>query len=105
MHGAATLAFLERLRADWAVLGASGLLPDGPADASMEAGEVYAAMVRRAARRIVVADASKVGRAFPVLLGVLGRDRLPRDRRAAAARPRRGAARQRGRVHVAGRAG
>jgi DeoR/GlpR family transcriptional regulator of sugar metabolism len=65
MHGAATLAFLERRRVDWAVLGASGLLPEGPADALMEAGEVYAAMVRRAARRMVVADGSKFGRAFP----------------------------------------
>jgi DeoR/GlpR family transcriptional regulator of sugar metabolism len=65
MNGAATLAHLERLRADWAVLGASGLLPEGPADASLEAGEVYAAMTRRAARRMVVADSTKFGRAFP----------------------------------------
>jgi DeoR/GlpR family transcriptional regulator of sugar metabolism len=65
MHGAATLAFLERLRVDWAVLGASGLLAEGPSDASMEAGAVYAAMVRRAARRMVVADSAKFGRAFP----------------------------------------
>lgn len=65
MHGAATLTFLEKMRVDWAVLGASGLLPEGPADAEIEAGEVYAAMVRRAARRMVVADGSKFGRAFP----------------------------------------
>jgi DeoR/GlpR family transcriptional regulator of sugar metabolism len=105
MHGAATLAFLERLRADWAVLGASGLLPDGPADASMEAGEVYAAMVRRAARRMVVADASKVGRAFPSCwaswdeIDCLVTD-APPPRDLAAALRASGVA-----VHVAGRAG
>jgi len=65
MHGAPALRELERLRADWAVLGASGLSDEGPADALREAGEVYAAMARRAARRMVVADASKIGRAFP----------------------------------------
>jgi len=64
-HGAETLAYLERVRVDWAILGASGLTEEGPSDALMEFGAVYAAMARRAARRMLVADASKFGRAFP----------------------------------------
>jgi DeoR/GlpR family transcriptional regulator of sugar metabolism len=65
MHGAATLRFLEDLRADWAILGASGLAPDGPSDALLDMAEVYAAMVRRAARRMTVADHGKFDRRFP----------------------------------------
>lgn len=65
MHGAATVRFLEGLRADWAVLGASGLDEAGPSDALLEAGDVYAAMVARAERTMLVADHSKFGRAFP----------------------------------------
>lgn len=63
--GATTLAFLERLHVDWAVLGASGLSEEGPSDTTLASGEVYAAMGRRAARRIVVADATKIGAAYP----------------------------------------
>lgn len=65
VHGAATVASLEGVRADWAVLGASGLDDQGPSDALLEAGEVYAAMVRRARRTMVVADGSKFDKSFP----------------------------------------
>ncbi len=65
LHGAQTLRFLEGYRADWAILGASGLKEDGASDALIEAAEVYAAMVRRAARVMVVADSSKFDEPFP----------------------------------------
>lgn len=64
-HGAEALRFLETLRADWAVLGASGLSPEGPSDALLDAGNVYAAMLARAARGMIVADASKFDLVFP----------------------------------------
>ncbi|MBB4266138.1 DeoR/GlpR family transcriptional regulator of sugar metabolism [Roseospira visakhapatnamensis] len=65
LHGGQTLRFLEDFRADWAVVGASGLMPDGASDAMIEAAEVYGAMARRSARVMVVADSSKFDRAFP----------------------------------------
>lgn len=65
MHGAATLEFLDRFSADWVVLGASGLDAAGVSDALLDAGEVYAKMMARAARTMVVADASKYARRFP----------------------------------------
>ncbi|KAA5605906.1 DeoR/GlpR transcriptional regulator [Roseospira marina] len=67
MHGAQTLRFLEGYRADWAILGASGLKEDGASDALIEAAEVYAAMNRRAARTMVVADSSKFDQTFPAI--------------------------------------
>lgn len=65
MHGAATMRFLETVRADWAVLGASGLDETGPSDALIEMGEVYAAMAARAERALLVADHSKFDQTFP----------------------------------------
>lgn len=65
LHGAQTLRFLEDLHADWAILGASGLTAEGPTDALLEMAEVYAAMTRRAQRRMVVADHSKHDALFP----------------------------------------
>jgi DeoR/GlpR family transcriptional regulator of sugar metabolism len=65
MHGAQTLRFLEDFAPDWCVTGASGLAPDGPSDALIEMAEVYAAMVRRSVRRMVVADHSKHDHRFP----------------------------------------
>jgi DeoR/GlpR family transcriptional regulator of sugar metabolism len=65
LHGAQTLRFLEDFRADWAILGASGLTPEGPADALIEMAAVYGAMARRARRRMVVADHSKHDAPFP----------------------------------------
>lgn len=63
--GAHTVSFLNSFYADFAILGASGLGPDGPSDALIECGAVYTAMVSRAARTIVVADHSKHDRLFP----------------------------------------
>jgi len=65
MHGAQTLRFLEGFRVDWAIVGASGLKEDGASDALIEIAEVYAAMIRRAAQAMVVADSSKFDEPFP----------------------------------------
>ncbi|MDE8350202.1 MAG: DeoR/GlpR family DNA-binding transcription regulator [Acidocella sp.] len=65
MLGAHTVAFLNNLYADTAILGASGLGNDGPSDALLETGAVYTAMVARAARTLVVADHSKFSLVFP----------------------------------------
>jgi DeoR/GlpR family transcriptional regulator of sugar metabolism len=63
--GAHTVSFLNGFYADFAILGASGLGPDGPSEALLECGAVYTAMVARAARTLVVADHSKHDRLFP----------------------------------------
>lgn len=64
MTGAATVTFLSRYRADWAILGASGLTEEGPADALIASADVFEAIVARAERRMVVADASKFDKRF-----------------------------------------
>ena len=64
MHGSQTVRFLERLNADWSVIGASGLSADGPSDALPDAADVYASMMARSSQRMVVADSSKFDRAF-----------------------------------------
>ncbi|SOD91896.1 DeoR/GlpR family DNA-binding transcription regulator [Caenispirillum bisanense] len=64
IHGAQTLRFLEDFRADWAVVGASGLDDEGASDALIEASEVYSMMMRRSARTMIVADSSKFGQHF-----------------------------------------
>jgi DeoR/GlpR family transcriptional regulator of sugar metabolism len=63
--GVHTVSFLNGFYADFAILGASGLTPDGPADALIECGAVYSAMTMRAAQTVVVADNSKFDRIFP----------------------------------------
>lgn len=63
--GAHTVSFLNSFYADFAILGASGLGPDGPSDALLECGAVYTAMVSRAACSVIVADHSKHDRLFP----------------------------------------
>ncbi len=63
--GVHTVSFLNSFYADFAILGASGLTADGPADALIESGAVYAAMVARSAQTLVGADHSKFGRVFP----------------------------------------
>lgn len=67
MFGSATLRFLDRHNVDVALLGASGLTPEGVTDALLEAGDVYAVMAARAGRTMLVADSSKFGVAFPAL--------------------------------------
>lgn len=62
--GAHAVSFLNDFHADCAIIGASGLAPDGPSEALLECGAVYSAMVARAARCMVVADHSKHDRVF-----------------------------------------
>ncbi|MCV6598011.1 MAG: DeoR/GlpR family DNA-binding transcription regulator [Mangrovicoccus sp.] len=62
MHGSQTLRFLSDYTADWTIVGASGLSPDGPCDALIEAADVYAMMMRQSARRMIIADHSKFDR-------------------------------------------
>ena len=62
IHGPDTLDALQRFRANKAFLGASGLTAEGPSDAGMGPGLIYGAMMRRAARTIILADHSKFDR-------------------------------------------
>ncbi|MQT15298.1 DeoR/GlpR family DNA-binding transcription regulator [Segnochrobactrum spirostomi] len=62
--GVHAVSFLNDFHADCAIIGASGLAPDGPSEALLECGAVYSAMVARAARCMVVADHSKHDRVF-----------------------------------------
>ncbi len=64
-HGAHTLAFLENFWVDYAILGASGLDPEGPCEALIGAGAVYSRMISRAFQTIIAADKSKYGMKFP----------------------------------------
>jgi DeoR/GlpR family transcriptional regulator of sugar metabolism len=64
MYGAQTLRFLEQYNAEWVVLGASGLAPEGASDALIEMADVYSAMIERANRRMIVADGSKFNQMF-----------------------------------------
>ncbi|RCK47960.1 MULTISPECIES: DeoR/GlpR family DNA-binding transcription regulator [Thalassospira] len=65
MHGAQTIRFLENYRVEWAILGASGLDGDGASDAMIDASEVYAVMMERATRSMIVADHTKFNQSFP----------------------------------------
>jgi len=84
--GVHAVSFLNGFSADFAILGASGLMPDGPSDALIECGAVYGAMTMRAAQTIVVADHSKFDRIFPARyaswpqIGHLVTDRMPEGR-------------------------
>lgn len=64
MHGPQALRFLEDFNADWTIVGASGLSPDGPTDALIEAAEIYQAMIRHSAKRMIVADGTKFDRLY-----------------------------------------
>ncbi len=64
-HGAHTLCFLDSFWADYAILGASGLTAEGPSDALIDAGEVYAKMMARSFKTILAADKSKFDLKFP----------------------------------------
>ena len=67
--GADTIDSLHRYRANCAIMGATGLTAEGPNDAGLAAGQVYSAMMRRAASTIVVADHSKFDRQSLVVIG------------------------------------
>ncbi|MER9707580.1 DeoR/GlpR family DNA-binding transcription regulator [Mesorhizobium sp. M0204] len=64
MHGVQTVEFLDRYNADWCILSASGIAPDGPSDALIEGAEVYSAMIRRSQKCMVLVDSSKFNRLF-----------------------------------------
>ncbi|MCB2173819.1 DeoR/GlpR family DNA-binding transcription regulator [bacterium] len=64
-HGSHTVRFLQGFWVDYAIISASGLTPEGPSDAEIDAGEVYATMISRAYRSIIAADKSKYGLKFP----------------------------------------
>lgn len=63
-YGAQTLRFLEQYNAQWVILGASGLAPEGASDALIEMADVYATMIERGNRRMIVADGSKFDQMF-----------------------------------------
>ncbi len=63
-YGAQTLRFLEQYTAQWVILGASGLAPEGASDALIEMADVYSAMIERGNRRMIVADGSKFNQMF-----------------------------------------
>ena len=57
--GSETVAFLERLNVDIAILGATGLTEEGANEANVNAAAVYRTMVERARESVIVADHSK----------------------------------------------
>lgn len=59
MVGAETLDFLQSYHVNRAILGVSGLTPEGLADAEAPAAWVYKAMMNRAAETLIVADHAK----------------------------------------------
>ncbi|MBN8912929.1 MAG: DeoR/GlpR transcriptional regulator [Rhizobiales bacterium] len=63
-YGAQTLRFLEQYNAQWVILGASGLAPEGASDALIEMADVYSTMIERGNRRMIVADSSKFNQMF-----------------------------------------
>lgn len=63
VYGPEAASFLGRFHADLAFIGASGLTEEGPSDVETRAAWVKRAMLGRAARRLLLADAEKFGRA------------------------------------------
>lgn len=61
IHGPDTIEALQRLHANKAFLGASGVTVEGPNDASIGPGLTYGAMMRRSAHAYILADHSKFG--------------------------------------------
>jgi len=59
VYGADTLEFIRRFRANKAVIGASGVTTDGVMDAHSAGCAVKRAMIERAERTLLLADASK----------------------------------------------
>jgi DeoR/GlpR family transcriptional regulator of sugar metabolism len=63
VFGPDTTAFLGRFNADIALISASGLTVEGPNDVESRAGWVKRAMLERAARRVLLCDSGKFGKA------------------------------------------
>lgn len=89
-HGEHTLRFLEKFWVDCAIVSASGLSLEGPCDALIDAGEVYATMISRAVQTVLAADQSKFNLKFPARFAHWGEidllitDARPTDRLAMA---------------------
>lgn len=66
--GPETIRAIGRYRAQVAIIGASGLSPDGISEAMLGAGEVYTAMLEHAQESVVLADHSKFDKRALVLL-------------------------------------
>ena len=62
VYGPEAAAFLDRFNADIALIGATGLTAEGPCDANTLAVWVKRAMLARASRRVLLADAEKFDR-------------------------------------------
>jgi DeoR/GlpR family transcriptional regulator of sugar metabolism len=62
VFGSHTIEFLQRLRADRVVLGASGLAEEGPSEARSEAAVVKRAMMASSKQRTLLIDATKYNR-------------------------------------------
>lgn len=63
VYGPDTTDFLDRFNADIALIGASGLTAEGPSDVESRASWVKRAMLERAARRVLLVDSGKFGKA------------------------------------------
>ena len=63
--GAETVTFLERFRANLAVLGACGIDAKGPSSAHADAALIKRAMLERAEENVLVLDHTKVGSRHP----------------------------------------
>jgi len=72
LYGGETDGFLRRFSADLAVIGASGLLAEGPTDAESRAAWVKRAMLARAPRRVLVLDSGKFGRGYMERVAEMG---------------------------------
>ena len=72
IFGADTIDALQHFHANKAFLGASGLTEEGPNDASMAAGYIYGAMMKRATEAFVLADHSKFNRPSLTVFGPWG---------------------------------
>ncbi|ALK10764.1 DeoR/GlpR family DNA-binding transcription regulator [Blastochloris viridis] len=70
MIGPETLEFLQSYNANWAILGATGVTPEGFCDVDADACAVYRAMMHRAAATIAVVDHTKFDQSA---LGLWGR--------------------------------
>jgi DeoR/GlpR family transcriptional regulator of sugar metabolism len=62
-YGPEATGFLDRFNADIALVGASGLTAEGPSDVESRAAWVKRAMIGRAARRVLLVDSGKFGKA------------------------------------------
>ncbi len=66
--GSETIRAIERYRPPVAIIGASGINPDGASEALLSAAEIYGAMLNSASQSVVLADHSKFEKRALVLL-------------------------------------